>query len=83
MKQTCFYFIKEKFFENMSDPYLKSNKAGNRPHYYCFKDTNTRIYWMILLSSRIDKYKQIMERKEKVGKPCDIEEVGERRLLFC
>lgn len=27
---------------------------------------------MIPLSSRIDKYKQIMEKKEKAGKPCDI-----------
>ena len=27
---------------------------------------------MIPLSSRIDKYKRIMENKEKSGKPCDI-----------
>ena len=27
---------------------------------------------MIPLSSRIDKYRRIMERKEKAGKPCDI-----------
>ena len=30
------------------------------------------IYWVIPLSSRIDKYKRIMEKKEKAGKPCDI-----------
>lgn len=29
-------------------------------------------YWMIPLSSRIDKYSRIMEKKEKAGKPCDI-----------
>ena len=56
----------------MQDPYLKGNKVGNRPHYYCFEDANAGIYWMIPLSSRIVKYKQIMEGKEKVGKPCDI-----------
>ena len=56
----------------MPDPYLKGNKAGNRPHYYCFEDTNTGIYWMIPLSSRIDKYKGIVEIKAKAGKPCDI-----------
>ncbi len=22
----------------MEDPYLKSKKEGNRPHYYCFKE---------------------------------------------
>lgn len=54
------------------DPYLKGNKAGNRSHYYCFEDTSTGIYWMILLSSRIDKYRRIMEKKGKAGKPCDI-----------
>ncbi len=43
---------KDKFFDDMSDPYLKGNKAGNRPHYYCFEDSSTGIYWMIPLSSR-------------------------------
>ena len=56
----------------MADPYLKGNKAGNRPHYYCFEDINTGIYWMIPLSGQIDKYKRIVEKKEKAGKPCDI-----------
>ena len=72
MKKTGFYIIKDKFFEDMSDPYLKGNKAENRPHYYCFEDTRTGIYWMIPLSSRIDKYKRIVDQKEKAGKPCDI-----------
>ena len=72
MKITGFYIIKDKFFKDMPDPYLKGNKAGNRPHYYCFEDTSIGIYWMIPLSSRIDKYRRIMERKEKAGKPCDI-----------
>ncbi|MCM1540392.1 MAG: hypothetical protein NC121_03935 [Blautia sp.] len=72
MKKTGFYIIQDKFFEDMSDPYLKGNKAGNRPHYYCFEDTSTGICWMIPLSSRIDKYKRIIEKKEKAGKPCDI-----------
>ncbi len=61
MKKTGFYIIRDKFFEDMPDPYLKGNKAGNRPHYYCFEDTNTGIYWMIPLSSRIDKYKRIIK----------------------
>ena len=72
MKKTGFYIIKDRFFEDMADPYLKGNKAGNRPHYYCFEDTSTEIYWMIPLSSQIDKYKRIVEKKEKAGKPCDI-----------
>lgn len=72
MKKTGFYIIQDRFFEDMSDPYLKENKAGNRPHYYCFEDAVAKIYWMIPLSSQIDKYKRIMEQKEKAGKHCDI-----------
>ena len=53
-------------------PYLKGNKEGNRPHYYCFEDINTGIYWMIPLSSRVEKYKRIVEKKERSGKSCDI-----------
>ena len=46
MKKTGFYIIKDKFFEDIPAPYLKENKAGNRPHYYCFKDASIGIYWM-------------------------------------
>ena len=69
MKKTGFYIIKDKFFEDMPDSYLKGNKAGNRPHYYCFEDNVTGIYWMIPLSSRIDKFRKIIEKKEQSGKP--------------
>ena len=72
MRKTGFYIIKDKFFEDIPDPYLKGNKAGNRPHYYCFEDTAIGIFWMIPLSSRIDKYKRIIDKKLSAGKPCDI-----------
>ena len=72
MKKTGFYIIKDKFFEDMSDPYLKGNKAGNRPHYYCFEDTSDGIYWMIPLSSRVDKYRRIMETNGTAGTPSHI-----------
>ena len=38
------------------------------------KDTEieNNFVWMIPLSSRIEKYKKIVENKKKVGKPCDI-----------
>ena len=45
MKKTGFYIIKDKFFEDIPDPYLKENKAGNRPHYYCFKDEGCHIIY--------------------------------------
>lgn len=69
MKKTGFYTIRDDFFIEMSDPYLKGNKDGRRPHYYCFEDTKTGIYWMIPLSSRIDKYRRIIEKKNKTENP--------------
>ena len=71
MKKTGFYIIKDSFFEYVDDPYLKGNKEGNRPHYYCFQDSDG-LYWMIPLSSRVEKYKKIMDKKLQAGKPCDI-----------
>lgn len=38
MKKSGFYVIKDKFFDDMNDTYLKGNKEGNRLHYYCFED---------------------------------------------
>lgn len=59
MKKTGFYIIKDKFFIDMQEPYLKGNKEENRPHYYCFEASSSDIYWMIPLSTQIDKYKKL------------------------
>ena len=71
MKKTGVYVIKEQFFIDAADPYLKGNKGENRPHYYCFHDDSDGVYWVIPLSSRVDKYRQIIEKRIAAGKPCD------------
>lgn len=71
MKKTGFYIIKDSFFDKVNDSYLKGNKEGNRPHYYCLEDSDG-LYWMIPLSSRVEKYRKIMDKKAREGKPCDI-----------
>ena len=57
MVEHGFYIVKEKFFVDMCDSYLKGNKSENRPHYYCFKDDKEELYWLIPLSSKIEKLK--------------------------
>lgn len=64
-------YYKRWIFNQINDPFLKGNKKGNRPHYYCFKESNTGIYWIIPMSSKLEKYKKIIETKELKGKPCD------------
>ncbi len=66
-----FYIIKDVFFEEANDPYLKGNKEENRPHYYCFKDEKLNYFWMIPLSSKVKKYREIIANKLKNGKRCD------------
>lgn len=53
-------YYKRFLFGDMDEPYLKGNKEGNRPHYYCFEDSFSGLYWMIPLSSRIDKYRKFV-----------------------
>lgn len=69
--ENAFYIIKDSFFEDFPDSFLKGNKEENRPHYYCFKDIKTGLLWVIPLSSKVDKYKHIIECREKNNKPCD------------
>lgn len=73
MKLHGFYILKDEYFELVDDCYLKNNKDGNRPFYYCFKDNNSEkeIYWMIPLSSKIEKYSKLIENKKVNNKPCD------------
>lgn len=86
MKENGCYIIKDSFFERFNDPYLKGNKDGNRPHYFCVKDyTYENLFWVIPLSSRADKYKSIILKKEKLGKRCDIlhiVEINNRENVF-
>lgn len=72
MNKFGFYIIDDSFFLKIDDPYLKGNKSENRPHYYCFKDEHDGIYWVIPLSSRVKKFRAIMESKQSQHKPCDI-----------
>ena len=72
MIKNGFYIISDKFFEDFPDPFLKGNKKERRPHYYAIKDDRTGLFWMIPMSSRIEKYSKLIEKRKKLGKPCDI-----------
>lgn len=66
------YFIKDEFFTYIGDEYLKVNKeTTKRPHYYAFKDNSTGLLWVIPCSSKISKYKDIIEKKREHNKKHD------------
>lgn len=68
METGKFYFIKDLYYERFSNCGLMENKEidseGNkhgRPCYYCFEING--LYWLIPISSKIDKYKDLYNKK--------------------
>ncbi|WP_203527934.1 type III toxin-antitoxin system CptIN family toxin [Clostridium thermarum] len=69
INESGFYTIKDEFFTEFNDPYLKGNKDENRPHYYCYKKDN--LLWVIPLTSKVEKYRNLYNKDlEKYGR-CD------------
>lgn len=57
------YHIKDEFFNKVNDKNLMSNHENGRarPTYFTIKDK--KILWFIPLSSKIDKYQKIINKK--------------------
>lgn len=77
------YFIKDKFYERFKDCGLMENKeilngiVHGRPccYLFCFDDKNgdntKDIYWMIPISSKVEKYKKEYKRSMEKYHMCD------------
>ncbi len=66
VEQGKFYFIKDEFFEFIKDKELCKNKEnGNkRPCFYCFNDKKyENLIWFIPISSKLEKYEKIYNKK--------------------
>jgi len=62
------YHIKDEFFDIVNDENLMTNheRGKKRPTYFTIKDKN--ILWFILLSSKVEKYRKIVDKKvERFG----------------
>ena len=62
------YHIKDEYFDVVNDENLMKNheKGKKRPTYFTIKDKN--ILWFIPISSKVDKYQKIIDKKvEKYG----------------
>lgn len=76
MKSGYLYFIKDTYYEDYLHNDLKPNKSvdeyGNdhgRPCYYAFEENG--IFWMVPVSSQVQKYERIYNKTTKDGKECD------------
>ena len=62
------YHIKDDFFDKVNDENLMSNheRGKKRPTYFTIKDKD--ILWFIPISSKVDKYKKLIDKKiERYG----------------
>lgn len=77
MIQGNFYFIHDDYYKEFSGFGLLENKEivdgklHGRPCYYAFKEHDTQIYWMIPISSKINKYQKIYEKAINRYGTCD------------
>ncbi|MDE5907831.1 MAG: hypothetical protein K2H52_03660 [Lachnospiraceae bacterium] len=79
IQQGYSYHIRDEFFDRVQDKCLMSNKEnGNyRPHFYAIQDKkNQAFYWMIPISSQVEKYKGIIEKKKRKYGRCNTIIIG-------
>lgn len=83
MNEGHFYYIEDQYFIDFPDKKLMGNKDSqsgmlhDRPCFYAFEDTSTGLFWMIPISSQINKFQQIYNSKlNKYGK-CETIAFGE------
>ncbi len=81
IKQGYVYHIKESYFEFVNDEKLMKNHEGNstRPNYFCLQMNDDKVMWFIPMSSKIEKYKTIIENKISKYKKCDTIVIGNYR----
>ncbi len=69
MKNGNFYFLSDDYFIDFPDDKLMQNKetingvSHDRPCFYAFYAEDTNLYWMIPFSSKVDKFKDIYNKK--------------------
>ncbi len=78
-----FYLLEGEYFTKFKSEHLMKNKEcidgveHNRPCYYAFKDDeDNRIWWMIPVSSRIEKYENQYNRSMQKYGLCDAISLG-------
>ena len=67
------YHLKDEFFDLVNDNKLMSNKenGGYRPHFCAIQDSsNNELFWMIPISSKYSKYKNIHDKMVKTNGKC-------------
>lgn len=75
------YHIKNEYFDFVKDEKLMKNHEGKytRPNYFCIKNENEKFMWFIPMSSKVEKYRDIIKYKIKKYGRCDTIVIGNYR----
>lgn len=65
-----FYFLKPEYAQQFADSKFMTNSEHNRP-YFCAFTENNRIFWLVPISSKVDKFESIYATKIKRYGKCD------------
>ena len=75
------YHIKNEYFDFVKNEKLMKNHEGKytRPNYFCIKNENEKFMWFIPMSSKVEKYRDIIKYKIKKYGRCDTIVIGNYR----
>ena len=65
-----FYFLKPEYAQQFANPKFMNNHEHNRPYFCAFTEDN-RIFWLVPISSKVDKFEHIYNTKIKRYGKCD------------
>jgi hypothetical protein len=77
-----FYFLDNQYYQDFNDDKLMSNheivngKIHDRPCYCCIDTSDSNIYWVIPISSQVEKYRKIYNKKIGKNGKCDTIDFG-------
>lgn len=77
MTEGRFYFISDEYYFRFKDcgllgnKEIKDGKPHGRPCYYVFQDCRTGLYWMVPISSKVEKYRSIYDKNIRKYGRCD------------
>ena len=65
-----FYFLKPEYTQQFANPKFMNNNEHNRP-YICAFTEDSRIFWLVPISSKVDKFERIYNNKVGRYGKCD------------
>lgn len=84
MKEAQLFFLSDDYFRDFPDDRLMKNKYNDdgtlrsRPCFFAFADRrHHEIYWIVPISSQVEKYERIAHQKVKRNGVCDTIRFGE------